>query len=173
MSEEKEIKTSETVENKKSYKWLILLALGVMTFIGGVIILVIIGIFLAIGATSDEKDMAREFIMLNADGKYSDAYEMTSPAFKENVSIDGLQEVIEGNPILDNATSVSFSTFVTSNGVKTVSGTLIGKDGEESPITVDITCDENEVCGVEFLSIDPEDVPEIAGDDYYDDDDWF
>ncbi|OGQ35269.1 MAG: hypothetical protein A3F16_02920 [Deltaproteobacteria bacterium RIFCSPHIGHO2_12_FULL_43_9] len=143
--------------NKKKWPLIILVALVVLIGAG-------FGLYYFTQAANSPTAIARGFLNNLSQNNLKSAYEMTSRQFQTTVTLDDLERFLLQYPIIINHVSVKFPYKAVKKDVATVSGTLTGKDGGDSPITVVIVKDNNK-WRVLNLSLNPNDVPrEIAGE---------
>ncbi|MBU1126039.1 hypothetical protein KJ758_00320 [Patescibacteria group bacterium] len=128
--------------------------------IGATVIIVAIVVFLVLNIIyfgAKEANLARTFVDRLADAEYDEAYSLTSAAFKENTSLQALQEFVEYYAVVDNSERVKFNYRNSENGIYTLSGWLYSSE-DRKPMTIEMLEEAGE-WKISFFSVDPIDLP--------------
>lgn len=112
-------------------------------------------LIIIIQTTAGPRESADGFLAALKAGDNAAAYEHTSVEFKQEIDVEGFNEVPVMLPVLANYEKYSFNYSEVSGDEATLSGEIIGPDGTE-PLTIVLVKEEGR-WKVFSLSLQPED----------------
>ncbi len=136
----------------------------IIAIVVGVIIVFVSGIIMLVfSMLSGVTDASNTFMDALKQGNPGIAYESTSEGFKEQGSSDDFETFVSGNPILKDIESYSFSSYNMVNDYGSARGTITAKDGQVSPVMLELVKENDEW---KVLNIDLNPPAEVDDDDF-------
>lgn len=121
-------------EPKKMSKFLkVIIGIGIF-----IVVVVVIALWATSGMT---KAIDKQLAALRA-GDLNTAYSLTSKSFQSQTSLEQFREFVSQYPSLSNNQSSTFTNRTNENGLGTVEGKLIAKDGSVTPVAYQLIKEE-------------------------------
>ncbi len=123
------------------------------------LVLIALGVSYFFSPSHQAMSNSKRFIKSLAAAEYQAAYEMTSEEFKNETSLEALQEFAEYYSVVDEAKRMKITYRDFNEGVRLFSGSL-SSWSEEAPLTIEMV-EEDENWKISYFSVDPTDQPVI------------